>query len=230
MCASRICEVGPDRGHYGRQPRHRQHHRITRAVVDQAKSLGLKPFIVPAMGSHGGATAEGQSKVLGHYGVTESTTGCPVRSSMEVVEVGKTKGTTVYCDKNAWGADHIAVVGRVNAHPDFSGEIESGLFKMMAIGLGEAARGGELPSSRATLQLCRDLPAGGENRPGHRPYSLWVGHCPERLWRNSRGEGPAPEGLRIWGEGPVERRQSLDGRITLRSDRSPHRGRDGEEY
>ena len=111
--------------------------RITRAVVDEVKSLGLTPFIVPAMGSHGGATAEGQSKVLEHYGVTESTMGCPVRSSMEVVEVGKTKGTTVYCDKNAWEADHIAVVGRVNAHPDFSGEIESGLFKMMAIGLGK---------------------------------------------------------------------------------------------
>ena len=111
--------------------------RITLAVVDEVKSLGLTPFIVPAMGSHGGATAEGQSKVLEHYGVTESTMGCPVRSSMEVVEVGKTKGTTVYCDKNAWEADRIAVVGRVNAHPDFSGEIESGLFKMMAIGLGK---------------------------------------------------------------------------------------------
>ncbi|MEI8190820.1 MAG: hypothetical protein WCI75_13990, partial [candidate division NC10 bacterium] len=61
----------------------------------------------------------------------------PIKSSMEVVETGKVKGTTVFCDKNAWGADHIAVVGRINAHPDFAGEIESGLFKMMAIGLGK---------------------------------------------------------------------------------------------
>jgi hypothetical protein len=116
--------------------------RITRAVVDGVKSLGLTPFIVPAMGSHGGATAEGQLKVLEHYGVTESAMGCPIRSSMDVVEVGRTKGTTVFCDKNAWEADHIAVVGRVNAHPDFSGDIESGLFKMMAIGLGKQ-RGAE---------------------------------------------------------------------------------------
>ncbi len=111
--------------------------RITRAVVDELKSLGLTPFIVPAMGSHGGATAEGQLKVLEHYGVTESAMGCPIRSSMDVVEVGRTKGTAVFCDKNAWEADHIAVLGRVNAHPDFSGDIESGLFKMMAIGLGK---------------------------------------------------------------------------------------------
>jgi hypothetical protein len=111
--------------------------RITRAVVDEMKSLGLAPFIVPAMGSHGGATAEGQAKLLEHYGVTESAMGCPIRSSMEVVEIGRTKGTTVFCDKNAWEADHIAVVGRINAHPDFSGDIESGLFKMMAIGLGK---------------------------------------------------------------------------------------------
>ena len=111
--------------------------RITRAVVDELKSLGLTPFIVPAMGSHGGATAEGQLKVLEHYGVTESAMGCPIRSSMNVVEVGRAKGTPVFCDKNAWEADHIAVLGRVNAHPDFSGDIESGLFKMMAIGLGK---------------------------------------------------------------------------------------------
>jgi len=111
--------------------------RITRAVVDELKSLGLGPFIVPAMGSHGEATAEGQAQVLDHYGITESAMGCPIKSSMEVVEIGKVKGTTVFCDKNAWGADHIVVVGRINAHPDFAGEIESGLFKMMAIGLGK---------------------------------------------------------------------------------------------
>ena len=115
---------------------------ITRAVVDEVKALGLAPFIVPAMGSHGGATAEGQAKVLEHYGITASTMGCSVKSSLDVVEIGRTKGTTVFCDKHAWEADHIVVVGRVNAHPDFSGDIESGLFKMMAIGLGKQ-RGAE---------------------------------------------------------------------------------------
>jgi hypothetical protein len=111
--------------------------RITKAVVDELKTLGLQPFICPTMGSHGEATAEGQLKILAHYGITEATMGCPMKSSMEVVEIGTVKGTTVFCDKNAWQADHIVVVGRVKAHTDFDGEIESGLYKMMAIGLGK---------------------------------------------------------------------------------------------
>jgi hypothetical protein len=110
---------------------------ITRAVVDQMNGLGLAPFIVPAMGSHGGATAEGQRTVLAHYGITDAAMGCPIKSSMEVVEIGRAKGTPVFCDRHAWEADHVVVVGWINAHPDFAGEIESGLFKMMAIGLGK---------------------------------------------------------------------------------------------
>jgi hypothetical protein len=111
--------------------------RITRTVVDELKALGLKPFIVPTMGSHGEATAEGQRKILEHYGITEGTMGCPIKSSMEVVRIGEVMGTPVFCDKNAWEADHIAVVARVKTHTDFDNEIESGLFKMMAIGLGK---------------------------------------------------------------------------------------------
>ncbi len=111
--------------------------RITRAVVDELKALGLRPFIVPTMGSHGEATAEGQRKVLEHYGITEASMGCPINSSMEVVRIGEVKGIPVFCDKNAWGADHIAAVARIKAHTDFDAEIESGLFKMMAIGLGK---------------------------------------------------------------------------------------------
>jgi len=116
--------------------------RITRTVVDELKALGLAPFIVPTMGSHGGATAEGQRTVLEHYGITEAAMGCPIRSSMEVVQIGEVKGIPVFCDKNVWGADHVAVVARIKPHTDFSGEIESGLFKMMAIGLGKR-RGAE---------------------------------------------------------------------------------------
>lgn len=111
--------------------------RITRAVVDELKAVGLKPFIVPTMGSHGEATAEGQRKILEHYGITEASMGCPIKSSMEVVRVGEVKGIPVFCDKNAWEADHIAVIARVKTHTDFDAEIESGLFKMMAIGLGK---------------------------------------------------------------------------------------------
>jgi len=110
---------------------------IMRAVVDECKSIGLAPFIVPAMGSHGGATADGQRQILEHYGITEDAMGCPIRSSMEVVCIGNVKEVPVFCDRNAWEADHIAVVGRVKSHTDFEGEIESGLFKMMAIGLGK---------------------------------------------------------------------------------------------
>jgi len=111
--------------------------RITRAVVDELKAVGLKPFIVPTMGSHGEATAEGQRKVLEHYGITEASMGCPITSSMDVVQIGEVKGVPVFCDRNAWGADHIAVLARVKTHTDFDAEIESGLFKMMAIGLGK---------------------------------------------------------------------------------------------
>jgi hypothetical protein len=111
--------------------------RITRSVVDELKLLGLAPFIVPTMGSHGEATAEGQRKVLESYGITEAAMGCPIRSSMEVVQIAEVKGIPVFCDRNAWGADHIAVLARIKAHTDFTGEIESGLFKMMAIGLGK---------------------------------------------------------------------------------------------
>lgn len=107
-------------------------------TVRQLRKIGAQPFIVPAMGSHGGATAEGQKSILAHYGITEKTMGAPVLSSMEVVQVGTTDdGIPVYLDKNAAGADHIVVINRVKPHTDFQAEIESGLMKMMAIGLGK---------------------------------------------------------------------------------------------
>jgi hypothetical protein len=111
--------------------------RILAAVVQECSLLGLKPFIVPAMGSHAGATAEGQQHLLEHYGVTEAAMGCEIRSSMEVVRIGDVNGIPVFCDRNAWEADYIAVVARVKPHTDFDFEIESGLFKMMSIGLGK---------------------------------------------------------------------------------------------
>lgn len=111
---------------------------ITKAIVDNVKTYGGKPFIVPAMGSHGGATAEGQRKILEGMGVTEEFIGAPIRSSMEVVEVGKTsKNKPVYIDKNAHEADGIIVAGRIKPHTAFQGPYESGLYKMMTIGLGK---------------------------------------------------------------------------------------------
>jgi hypothetical protein len=113
-------------------------HVITKAIVEALKALGAAPFIVPAMGSHGGGTAEGQRQIIESYGVTEEFVGCPIRATMEVVQVGTVEGKVpVYFDKYASEADHVVVSGRVKPHTGFVGEIESGLHKMMLIGLGK---------------------------------------------------------------------------------------------
>jgi hypothetical protein len=113
---------------------------ITKAVVGFWKERGAQPFIIPAMGSHGAATAEGQSDVLAHYGIHEATMGVPVLSSLDVVPLGTTpEGIETFMDKNAYDADGVFLVARVKWHTDFAGAVESGLFKMMAIGLGKFA-------------------------------------------------------------------------------------------
>ncbi len=113
---------------------------IVKSVVEFWKEKGAQPFLFPAMGSHGAASAEGQADVLAHYGIHEATIGVPVVSSLDVVSLGKTpEGIEAFCDKNAYEADGIFLVGRVKWHTDFSGALESGLFKMMAIGLGKFA-------------------------------------------------------------------------------------------
>ena len=114
--------------------------RITKATVNFWKEQGAQPFIIPAMGSHGAATAEGQSDVLMHYGIHEATMGVPVVSSLDVVPVGTTpEGIPTFMDKAAFDSDGVFLLARVKWHTDFSGAIESGLFKMMAIGLGKFA-------------------------------------------------------------------------------------------
>lgn len=113
-------------------------HLVIRAIAQHLKSLGALPFIVPAMGSHGGGTAEGQRKIIEGYGITEDFCGCPIRASMETVVVCQaTEGFPVHFDKQASGADHVVVCGRVKPHTGFVGDIESGLMKMMLIGLGK---------------------------------------------------------------------------------------------
>lgn len=112
---------------------------VLKAVVAEVRRLGGEPFIVPAMGSHGGATAEGQLDLIAHYGVTEDAMGCPIRSSMETVLLGEVEnGVPVYFDRTAYeGADTVIPIGRVKPHTDFHGPVESGLMKMLAIGLGK---------------------------------------------------------------------------------------------
>jgi len=111
---------------------------IVRAVCGWLKAQGAQPFIFPAMGSHGGGTAEGQRKILEGYGVTEAAMGVEIRSSMETVLLGVTpEGFRVFVDRNAWESDGVVVVNRIKPHTDFSGKIESGLLKMMTIGMGK---------------------------------------------------------------------------------------------
>ena len=125
--------------------------RVLKTIVERLKDLGASPFLVPCMGSHGGATAEGQTEVLQSYGITEQAVGAPIVSSVEVEKIGKTKfGTPVLIDKNILKADKIIVVNRIKLHTDFKGEFESGLIKMMVIGMGKPE--GALMVHRLTIK------------------------------------------------------------------------------
>jgi hypothetical protein len=112
---------------------------VVRAAVERFRAAGASVFVVPAMGSHGGATAAGQLEVLAEYGITPEAMGCEIRSSMDTVELGEVRpGVPVFLDRNAFeGADFIVPINRVKVHTDFSGPVESGLMKMIAIGLGK---------------------------------------------------------------------------------------------
>lgn len=111
---------------------------LLQAVARNLNALGLRPFIIPSMGSHGGSTAEGQTAILSKLGITEKSAGCPVVSSIETVSLGVLEeGAEVFVAKDALEADYIFVMNRVKPHTLFHGEVESGLCKMLAIGLGK---------------------------------------------------------------------------------------------
>jgi len=111
---------------------------ITATVVECLRNMWLKPFILPAMGSHGGATAEGQVKLLGELGITESSGGAPIISTMDVISLGSLdSGAEVFMSKDALEADHLVVINRVKPHTAFRSEVESGLCKMLAVGCGK---------------------------------------------------------------------------------------------
>lgn len=112
--------------------------RIIRAICDQVKSVGAHPFIIPAMGSHAGAKAEGQRGIIEGYGVTEEAMGAPIRASMDTEVIAHSKsGLEIHLDKFANAADFLIPVGRIKAHTDFRGEVESGICKMLVIGMGK---------------------------------------------------------------------------------------------
>ncbi|HEX9190421.1 MAG TPA: hypothetical protein VGB87_25315 [Vicinamibacteria bacterium] len=111
---------------------------VARAAVDFLKARGARPFIIPAMGSHGGAKAEGQRRLIAHYGVTEETMGCPVRADMETRSLGRTgSGIDARIAEAAWDSDGVLLMNRIKPHTDYKGPIESGLTKICAIGLGK---------------------------------------------------------------------------------------------
>ena len=131
---------------------------MVRRVVDRAKASGAVPFIVPAMGSHGGATPEGQLEVLESLGITEVTMGCPLEATMDTVVMGKTAGgLPAYFDAIAAKADGVILVNRVKMHTSFHGSLESGLHKMLAIGLGKE-KAATLLHSRGPDGLRDDMP------------------------------------------------------------------------
>ena len=148
---------------------------LARTTVEELKKKGAKPFVIPAMGSHGGATAEGQADVLAHLGVTEQSVGCPIISSMEVVEISRlSNGLPVYMDKNAYHADGIVLINRIKPHTAFRGPNESGLVKMIAIGLGKQ-KGAETCHSYGFKHMAVHVPAMARETIAKAPILFGIG-------------------------------------------------------
>jgi hypothetical protein len=162
-------------------------------VIDELKLMGHHPFIVPAMGSHGGGTAEGQVDVLRKLGLSEEALGAPIRSSMDVVDYGVTAdGARCKFDKNAAGADAIVVVNRVKSHTTFDRTIESGLVKMVAVGLGKA-EGARCVHRTGPPALIETLPALAKIALQHSPIALGIAIVENAQKDLVALEGVAPE-------------------------------------
>lgn len=146
----------------------------TRCIAEFVRSRGALPFVVPAMGSHGGATAEGQREILEGYGITEEYLGCPIISSMEVKKIGvNEEGMDVYIDKNAAEADGIILGCRIKPHTAFRGPYESGMMKMMAIGLGKQV-GAETCHEAGFKNMAKYVPMFGKAIIKHAPILFAV--------------------------------------------------------
>ena len=144
-------------------------------TVAELKKRGAAPFVIPAMGSHGGATAAGQAEVLAHLGITGETVGCPIVSSMEVVEISRlANGLPVYIDKHAFEADGIVLINRVKPHTAFRGPNESGLAKMIAIGLGKQ-KGAETCHAYGFKHMAAHVPAVARETIAKAPILFGIG-------------------------------------------------------
>jgi Lactate racemase N-terminal domain len=169
---------------------------ILKATCESLKALGAKPFIVPAMGSHGGATAEGQLKILARYGVTPESMEVPILSSMETVEIGRMSwGFPVLVDKNASEADHIVLVNRIKPHTNFRAHVESGLMKMLVIGLGKHQ--GAIMAHRAAVDvgLPKAIPEVARFSLSKLPILFGLGMLENVRHQTARVEAMLPEAL-----------------------------------
>lgn len=148
---------------------------ILKYLISEVMQRGGKPFIVPAMGSHGGATGEGQRLILDSFGINERTMGVPIESSMETLCLGKVDDARpVFMDANAARADHIIVVNRIKPHTCFRGSYESGLMKMMVIGLGKQ-KGAEMCHDEGFGRMARNIELFGHFILGHAPILFGLG-------------------------------------------------------
>ena len=171
---------------------------VLRTTCDCLKELGTKPFIVPAMGSHGGATAEGQIKVLARYGITPESMEVPILSSMETVEIGRMPwGFPVHVDKHAYEADHIVLVNRIKPHTNFRAHVESGLMKMLVIGLGKHQ--GAILAHRASVDvgLPRVIPEVARFSLSKLPILFGIGTLENVRHQTAKVEATLPEALEV---------------------------------
>lgn len=169
---------------------------VAKTVVDELKRLGAEPFIFPAMGSHGGATALGQTGVLANYGITESAMGVPILATMDTVVVDTLEdGTEIHVDKHAREADGIVLINRVKPHTNFRADIESGIVKMMTIGMGKHA-GATALHFHGMDRFGEVLPRVAERILAHTPFLFGVGLVENAYDETMRVE--AIEGARLF--------------------------------
>ncbi|MFB3819881.1 MAG: lactate racemase domain-containing protein [Candidatus Methylomirabilales bacterium] len=187
---------------------------ILRTTCDCLKELGAKPFIVPAMGSHGGATAEGQLTVLARYEITPESMGVPILASMDTVEIGRMPwGFPVHVDRYASEADHIVLVNRVKPHTNFRAHVESGLMKMLVIGLGKHQ--GALLAHRAAVDvgLPRAIPEVARFSLGKLPILFGLATVENQRHQTAAVKAMLPEELEQTEAKLLEQAWTLLGRV-----------------
>ncbi|MBV8487861.1 MAG: DUF2088 domain-containing protein [Planctomycetaceae bacterium] len=186
---------------------------ITRAVADTVRSLGFQPFVVAAMGSHGGGTEKGQRELLAELGVTEASVGCPIRCEMQTVILGRNSfGLPIHFDQNAFDSEGIILLNRIKPHTSFTGKYESGLLKMLAIGLGK--REGAAQVHKLGLPGLKSmLPEVGAFLLKRTPVVLGIGIIENALEHTARIVGVEPEELLDVEPGLLEQARELMGRL-----------------